>query len=252
VAIAAAYTLIRAAVSSTASADQQRSLGTPPGGPYPGRVLINRDCPAIAGCRKRRRADCAGGSLRHTTTRRGALGASCIQQRPAPHVSGQIGLRAANHGVACRSRHVLSLVNHEAVSDQRCPSARTNSTTTKLTLHPLVVAQTVVVLRARLRRAMLARNPRARLSAGSRDTCCNPRGKSSGARLRFLAPRQESPRLRLASADLRCRLLRPSVRVQEKRGPPEGLVRGASHTRAAASKVIVSSFLDFRNAAPES
>src|SRR5262249_7947688 len=42
--------------------------------------------------RKRRRADCAGGSLQHTTTRRGALGASCIQQRPAPHVSGQIGL----------------------------------------------------------------------------------------------------------------------------------------------------------------
>src|SRR5262249_17388391 len=58
-----------------------------------GRVLINRDCSAIADCRKRRRADRAEGALRHTTTRRGALGASCIQQRPAPHVSGQIGLR---------------------------------------------------------------------------------------------------------------------------------------------------------------
>src|SRR5262249_51800755 len=38
-------------------------------------------------------ADCAGGSLRDTTTRRGALGASCIQQRPPPFVSGEIGLR---------------------------------------------------------------------------------------------------------------------------------------------------------------
>src|SRR5262249_42606950 len=28
-----------------------------------------------------------------TTTRRGALGASCIEQGPAPYVSGQIGLR---------------------------------------------------------------------------------------------------------------------------------------------------------------
>src|SRR5215831_6527215 len=46
------------------------------------------------GCRKTTCADCAGGpSLRHTTTRRGALGASCIQQRPAPCESGQIGLR---------------------------------------------------------------------------------------------------------------------------------------------------------------
>src|SRR5262245_32570782 len=54
------------------------------------------DRPIAYGCpsnRKRRRADCAGGSLQHSTTRRGALGASCIQQRPAPYVSGQIGLR---------------------------------------------------------------------------------------------------------------------------------------------------------------
>ena len=42
--------------------------------------------------------------------------------------------RSTNHGVACRSPHVLLLVNQEAVTDQRCPSARTNSTTTKLAI----------------------------------------------------------------------------------------------------------------------
>jgi len=60
--------------------------------------------PLVGGCRFSLRclyvgnclwkADCAGGSLRHTTTRRGAPAVvSCIQQRPAPYVSGQIGLR---------------------------------------------------------------------------------------------------------------------------------------------------------------
>src|SRR6516162_10515598 len=48
--------------------------------------------------------------------------------------SQSIPRRAANPGVACRSRHVLSLVNQEAVTDQRCPSARTNSTATKLAI----------------------------------------------------------------------------------------------------------------------
>ena len=42
--------------------------------------------------------------------------------------------RSTNHGVACRSPHVLSRVNQEAVADQRCPSARTNSTATKLAI----------------------------------------------------------------------------------------------------------------------
>src|SRR6266508_804793 len=32
-------------------------------------------------------------ALRHTTTRRGALAASCIQKRPAPYVRAKIGLR---------------------------------------------------------------------------------------------------------------------------------------------------------------
>src|SRR5262245_62354925 len=98
--------------------------------------------------------------LWHTTTRRGALAAACTaascirQRRPVPHVSGQInGLRhkasitaraASDHnlyqrvlqtmGVACRSPHVLSLVNQEAVTDQRCPNATTNSTATKLAI----------------------------------------------------------------------------------------------------------------------
>src|SRR5262245_21817471 len=84
-------------------------------------------------------------------TRRGALAASCGQKRPAPHVSGQIlhhkasiAARGASdrnlyQGVlptmaACRSRHVSSLANQEAVTDQRCPSAKTNSTTTKLAI----------------------------------------------------------------------------------------------------------------------
>src|SRR5262245_22180101 len=48
--------------------------------------------------------------------------------------SQSIPRRSANHGVACRSRHVISLVNQEAVTDQRCPTAITNSTTTKLAI----------------------------------------------------------------------------------------------------------------------
>src|SRR5262249_22729607 len=42
-----------------------------------------------------------------------------------------ISRRFTSHGVACLSLHVLSLVNHEAVTDQRCPSARINNTATK-------------------------------------------------------------------------------------------------------------------------
>jgi hypothetical protein len=45
-----------------------------------------------------------------------------------------ISRRSTNHGVACRSAHVLSLVNQVAVADQRCPNARTNSTATKLAI----------------------------------------------------------------------------------------------------------------------
>src|SRR5262249_26832775 len=42
--------------------------------------------------------------------------------------------RSTNHGVACRSRHVLSLVNQEAVTDHRWPNATTNSTATRLAI----------------------------------------------------------------------------------------------------------------------
>jgi hypothetical protein len=64
-------------------------------------------------------------------------------------VSAQIGLRhkasIAARGASgrhlyqgvlqtLRSPHVLSLVNQKAVTDQRCPSERTNSTATKLAI----------------------------------------------------------------------------------------------------------------------
>src|SRR5262249_45321020 len=48
-----------------------------------------------------------------------------------------ISRRFTSHGVAYRSPHVLSLVNQEAVTDQRCPSARSSSTATK----PAIAAQ---------------------------------------------------------------------------------------------------------------
>src|SRR6516165_9823029 len=121
--------------------------------------------PLVGGCRFSLRclyvgnclwkADCAGGSLRHTTTRRGAPAVvSCIQQRPAPYVSGQIGLRhkASTTARGASGRNLYQGVVQTMALHVAHHMSYTNSTATKLAIatqgHRIVTLATVPKLHA--------------------------------------------------------------------------------------------------------